>query len=450
VTRVPTEPGPLSAANRAAPPRAEAPPQPIIIPAARWARAILGEDATLKHFAWLSLLAALVLTLLGIYAIDIASAAQAGGPWSRRALTQWVYFAVALLGGAVALWFPPRLVARLAWPALLVCVGLLIFLLIPQVPASIVRPRNGCRGWIDLGPFDLQPSEVTKIAFVLAAAAYLRYRRNHRTVRGLLPPALITAVPVGLIMLQPDLGMALLFLPAIFAILLAAGARLKHLSIVVLAGVLAVPAAYPLLKPYQQQRILALFSSPTPTNPTTPPPPNTPTTPNTSTPSNTPPPPVDSQSFQTQAATTLIATGGLTGLPDAKARVIVQASRLPERHNDMVFSVIAARFGLLGGLAVVALYLLWLAGALLTAALAHDPFSRLMCVGFAAFVAGQALINIGMNLGILPIVGITLPFLSHGGSSLIVLWAMTGLILGAASRRPPRLGRPAFDFDRWE
>lgn len=441
-----SDPGPLSAANRAAPPpnarrdgAARAPsdlPKPLVIPAARWLRKLFGEEATVKHFAWLSLAGALGLSLLGLYAIDVASVAQAGVGIGAKTKTQGLFLLAGLAAALIVAIPSPQTIRQFAWPALAVCVALLIFLLIPQVPASIVRPRNGCRGWIDLGPFDLQPSELTKVGFVLASAAYLRYRKNHRTVRGLLPPAIITAVPVGLIMLQPDLGMALLFVPTIFAILLAAGARLKHLTIVVLAGALAVPAVYPFLKPYQQQRIVSMLTQIT----------SRAGGPGETTRGSS----GETDNFQSQTAKTLIAAGGLTGMPDAKARVIVQASRLPERHNDMVFAVIATRFGAAGAILMAGLYLLWFAGAWLTSAVSRDPFGRLVCIGFTAFVAAQALVNIGMNVGILPIIGITLPFVSYGGSSLVVVWIMTGVIFGIASRRPPRLARASLEFDRWE
>jgi rod shape determining protein RodA len=129
------------------------------------------------------------------------------------------------------------------------------------------------------------------------------------------------------------------------------------------------------------------------------------------------------------------------GYNDAKARKVVRFSRLPERHNDMVFSVIVARFGLLGGLAVVGLYGVWLTGALLTAAASREAFGRLMIVGFAAILTAQVVINIGMNVGIVPIIGLTLPFVSYGGSSMLTVWVMTGLVVGVGLRRPGRMAR---------
>lgn len=372
------------------------------------------------------LVAGIGLSILGVYAINVGSSVDP--PESLSAITgvtlrQVIFLGIGLLAAALVTLPHYRVIRLVAWPVLVIVVGLLIFLLIPVVPSWLVTPRNGVRGWINLGPIDLQPAELAKIAYVLAAADYLRYRRNHRTMRGLIPPAIITAVPVGLITLQPDLGSAMLFVPGAFAILLTAGARLKHLAVVVLAGALAAPAAYPFLKPYQQQRILGLlaqFRGERHAN--------------------------DDLNFQSYTATMLIGAGGVDGYNDLKARNVVRYSRLPERHNDMVFAVIVSRFGLWGGLGLMALYGLWVLGAVWTAAACKDAFGRLMVVGFVAIISAQTIINLGMVLGVLPIVGLTLPFVSYGGSSMLSVWIMTGLIVNVAMRKPQRMARPTFEF----
>lgn len=387
---------------------------------------MFGPNTTLAHAGWLCVLAGVGLSVVGIYAIDLGSSMPGADGLSDRATTQVVYLIAGLLAALIVTLPNPATVRLLAWPALAGCILLLIFLLLPFVPASIVRPRNGCRGWIDLGAFDLQPSELAKIAFVLVLAEYLRYSKRHRSWGGLVPPALVTALPVALIMLQPDLGMALLFLPGCFAILLVAGAKLRHLSIVVLCGALAGPAMYPFLKPYQQQRIVSLLKQIRGDESAA----------------------SDPDLFQSTTAQMLAGAGQAGGHSDARTRALVRFSRLPERHNDMVYSVVVARFGLLGGLGVLALYAIWLLGAALCAVGTRDPFGRLVIAGFAAIVAAQVIVNVGMNVGIVPIVGITLPFVSYGGSSMIAVWLMTGLIFGIATRRPPRLARPTFEFGR--
>ena len=317
-----------------------------------------------------------------------------------------------------------RLISLFSYPLLVVMIGLLIFLLIPIVPKSLVTPRNGTRGWIDLGPMDFQPSELTKVIYVLVVARYLRWRSSHREFTGLIVPALITAVPLALITLQPDLGTASLFVPSLLAMLIAAGCRLRHIGIVCLAAVLAGPAAYPLLKPHQKTRIVGLIkqfqgdeSSASDIN------------------------------FQAYTAQTLIGAGGVAGTGDERSRSLVHFNRLPERHNDTVFAVIVNRFGFFGGLVVLGLYGVWLLGAVLVSAGHREPQARLIGVGLAAFVLTQVVVNAGMNMGVLPIIGITLPFLSYGGSSLVTMWLMTGLVMnvGLHPARPPY--RQSFEYD---
>ncbi|HYE02488.1 MAG TPA: FtsW/RodA/SpoVE family cell cycle protein, partial [Phycisphaerales bacterium] len=227
-------------------------------------RNLVGRELTFTHAAWLSLLAALGLSALSVYAIDVATVLETGAERERLlsglALRQAIFVAVGLVAAVLVALPHYRFVRHLAWPGMWVVLALLVFLLIPGVPSSIVRPRNGARAWINLGPASFQPAEIAKIAFILVLADYLRYRKNHRTLRGLIPPGLIAFVPVGLILLQPDLGSALLFIPTLFAMLLAAGARMKHLAAAVLIACLAVPAAFPILKPHQQKRILGMVA----------------------------------------------------------------------------------------------------------------------------------------------------------------------------------------------
>lgn len=395
-------------------------------------RILIGSDLTFLNGAWLCVLAGLGLSLIGLYAIDLGTHWTAGPPGESAApLTlggivarQAIFFAVGLVAACSVALPHYRFVRLFTWPLMLLTIGLLIFLLLPFVPASLVTPRNGARAWIDLGPVDFQPAELAKIAYVLVVADYLRFRQNHRTLTGLIPPALITFVPVALITLQPDLGTALLFVPAIFAMLIAAGARLKHLSIVVLIALMAAPAAFPLLKPHQKARIVGLIKS-----------------------IQDPQHGADDINYQGDTAKRLAGAGGVDGLSDAKARALIRFNRLPERHNDMILAVILNRFGLAGGLLVLILYVIWFTGAYLTAAASPDPFGRLIVVGFAAIMAAQTVINLGMTLGILPIIGLTLPFVSYGGSSMLTVWLMTGLMLGVGLRRRQRFARPAFEFD---
>jgi cell division protein FtsW (lipid II flippase) len=379
----------------------------------------------LANAGWLTLISAALLTLVGVLSIDVAD----GRAGAERALAgaslRQAVFALVGLASAMMVALPHyRLVGVVAVPAMALSVVLLVFLLVPGVPSSIVSPRNGTRGWINLGLVDFQPSEVTKIAYVLLVARYLRFRREHRTFRGLIPLGVLTAIPVGLIMLQPDLGTASLFAPSLFAMLLAAGARLRHLTIIVVAAMLAGPAMYPFLRPHQKTRIVGLIRQMQGDRTT-----------------------ASDINYQAYTAQTLAGAGGLAGVGEDRARLLIDLNPLPESHNDMVIAVVSLRWGFLGALGVVGLTGLWVLGALVTAAQCKEPFGRLVCVGLAAFVAAQTAINVGMNIGLLPIVGITLPLVSYGGSSMLTVWLMTGLVFNVALHRPRPPYRPSFEWD---
>lgn len=375
--------------------------------------------------AWLTMGASLLISLIGVYCIHLCDAAQpnaaAGlGPTATR---QLVFLAVGVVAALFAVVPNYRVLSFISFPLMGLMVGLLIFLLVPFVPAWLVAPRYGARSWINIGPVDFQPSEVAKIGFVLALSHYLRFRENHRRFLGLVPPAVIAFVPIALITLQPDFGTACLFVPVLFAMLVAAGAKLRHLAIVVLIAATASPAAYPLLKPHQKARIVGLvqqFKGDTSAD--------------------------QDINMQGVSSQRLIGAGGFVGQSSERSTTLMRFNPLPKRHNDMIPAVFIQRFGMFGAVGLLALYFVWIVGAFITAGLTREPFGRLLCVGFAAFVAAQVFVNLGMNLGLLPIIGITLPYASAGGSSLVAMWLMTGLVLNVAIRRPRKPTRHSFEF----
>ncbi len=373
----------------------------------------LRKNLSVVHWGWVTLVASLGLSLIGLYAIDIAEAVTIDRSPSGTTIRQAVFLGVGV-SAAMFIAVPHfRLLRFIAWPSYIACIGLLVFLLVPIVPESIVTPRNGARGWINMGFADFQPAEVTKIAFALTVAGFLRYRREHTRLRGLVAPGLIAAVPVGLITLQPDLGSASLFVPSLFAMLLVGGARLRHLVLIVLIATAAAPVSWPLLRPHQKVRIVAIMQQIRGSDEG-----------------------AQDINFQSFTAQRLVGAGRLTGNSDASSRALVRYNRLPEAHNDMVFAVICLRFGLLGGALVLLLYLAWAVSALLTAWHCREPFGRVLIVGLTAFVGTQTLINIGMTVGLVPIIGVTLPFVSYGGSSMLTSWLMTGLVMNVGFRRP--------------
>jgi cell division protein FtsW (lipid II flippase) len=373
--------------------------------------------------AWLCVGAAIALSLLGIAAIGTVP--RPGE--TDYALQHGVHFAIGLLAAVVVAAPNYRWAQRLSYPLLILALLMLVFVLLPFVPDTIVHPRNGARRWINVVVADVQPSELAKIAYVLGLANYLRFRTSYRTLGGLLLPLVLTMIPMALILVEPDLGTAMLFLPVLFVMLTAAGAKLRHLVLVIVIGLSAAPMMYPLLRPHQKARIHALYYQFI----------------------------GDDRheqdiGFQGDRAQTLVGAGGIRGNGRGHAAELISFNRLPEVHNDMIFAVICCRWGILGAITTWTLFGAFVLGGFLIAARCKDPFGRLVAVGLVATVFAQMAINTGMTLGLTPITGMTLPFVSSGGSSLIASWMMVGLLLNIGMRRPKFLERESFDFPKHE
>lgn len=379
------------------------------------------------HPGWYALIAAIALSWIGVLAIGTVAPAEA-----TKMARFWLPAALVVMAACVT---PrPRWIGHAAYPLFAAVLFVLIVMALPFMPREIVPVRNGARAWISIGDITLQPSELMKVLFVLSMAWYLRYRSSYRTLSGLLVPFFIMFIPVALILKQPDLGTALLFAPTLFVMLVAAGAKLRHLGlllglVVVMVGLnvavaLWAPDSMQLLRPHQRARIVSMVSLARGDTRF-----------------------IKSSAYQQDKAMTLVSAGGLTGYGAERSSTIVTFNKVPHVHNDMIFAVIANRWGAMGVLGVLSLYLMLIASFLLTASRSKDPLAQLSCVGFAGMIFTQVVINAGMNLGMLPITGITLPFISYGGSSLLATFIMIGLVLNFASRRPAMLARPSFEFD---
>jgi rod shape determining protein RodA len=194
--------------------------------------------------------------------------------------------------------------------------------------------------------------------------------------------------------------------------LLAAGARVKYLLIIACIAVVLAPCSYPLLKKHQRDRIDTLIAQvvgDTRLN--------------------------NGNGFQSSRAVTLAAAGGIVGSGKQESSALIHYNRLPEEHTDMIFAVIVCRWGLLGGLALWALAAAYAFGAFMVGVRAGTMFGRLVAVGIGAMVFLQLMVNTGMTIGVLPVSGMTLPFVSYGGSSLVCLWITTSVLFAVASRR---------------
>ncbi len=379
-----------------------------------------------SRFSWpifLSLLALAAIGILAIYLADHPSPQPfpSSQPWklilANRYLLQLTFLLFGLLLFFFLVVFDYRRIGRYSYFFFGAAVILLIVVrLLP--PSSEARVHR----WLVIGPVRLgQPSELAKIAFILALAWYLRFRKSHRTFVGFLLPFAFALVPMFLIVIEPDLGTSLLFLPTLIVVLFAAGARKRHIAAVFLLGLLSLPVLWLKMTPYQQSRILGWLKQGQQSVRAT-------------------------SGYQLNRSLIAIGSGGLYGQPFRRAELI-EHDLLIHDHTDFIFAVIAAQFGLVGTSAVLSLYLILFACGLRIAQTNYDPFGRLLAVGIVAMLATQTVINIAMTLGLLPVTGMTLPFVSYGGSSLCASLIAAGLLISVGKHRWLSFAQRPFEFD---
>jgi cell division protein FtsW (lipid II flippase) len=286
--------------------------------------------------------------------------------------------------------------------------GLAILLL---VVVFFFRPVNGAHRWLRWGRVGLQPSEFAKLCFVLVMSRYLMHRENYRRLRGLLVPLAVTMLPVFLVLKEPDLGTASVFLPLLFIMLLIAGARRIDLFSVLMGGVVLLPLFWMQMSPYQKSRIEVLLNPPVPGQKPS------------------------AAAYQLYQGHKMMALGGAWGSVFAGALTEDMAVyHLPEDHTDFIFCVLGERFGLPGLTAVLLLYGLIIWRATAVAISSREPFGRLLATGVAALLGVQVVINTGVTVGLLPVTGLPLPLVSYGGSGLITHCLALGLVLNIALR----------------
>jgi rod shape-determining protein RodA len=293
-----------------------------------------------------------------------------------------------------------------------------------RVDLPFVPVRRATRRWIELGGLGLQPSEFMKVALVFALARYLRFRRTYRTWRGLIPPFLLTLAPMVLISFQPDLGTLLMLLPVLFTMLFVAGARLRHLLTIMILGAATAPLFYAYgMHDYQKARIDVLLRQ-----------------------GDTDETWQRNEGYQLRQAKTALGAGGVRG-EGYKEGVFTQLPLLPEEHNDFIFGIIGHQWGLIGCVLVMLAYALIVLFGVEVAFVTNDPFGRLLAVGVIVMIVFQALLNMCMVIGLAPITGMTLPFVSYGGSSLWANFIALGLLLNVAQRRPMLIAHPPFQHE---
>jgi rod shape determining protein RodA len=359
-------------------------------------------DEELKRFNWNMLLLEFILFGIGIWNLISATGVEDKSMGLFR--NQLIWFGVGMIITAVVLMIHYSFLSRVAYIIYFANILLLVAVLV------IGKASLGARRWIGVGGFTIQPSEFMKISMVLCLAKYFE---TDRTTGGLgfkelALPALLVAVPSFLIMLQPDLGTALIVLFTFGTMMLFIKIKPKTLITLIIIGLTAMPVAYKFgLKPYQRQRILTFLD-----------------------------PMSDPKGTGYNSIQSMIAVGsGQIFGKGYKKGTQSQLNFLPEHHTDFIFSVFSEEHGFAGCVILLLLYLIFLMNGLQIAFQSHDKFALLLVVGLLSITFWHIIVNMGMVMGILPIVGVPLPFLSYGGSALITATLSVAIITNVANKK---------------
>ncbi len=335
--------------------------------------------------------------LVMVYSATSASAALGNGDPMAYLERQSMYALIGIVGMALASRFDYHRLRYVAPGLLLTALALCAAVLV------VAPPINGARRWFVVGPASFQPSEVAKLALCLFAASYLAKRKPPSSLRQLVRPlGLLAGMFCGLILLEPDLGTTITLCGMMLAILLVAGVPVRLLTFASFLA-LGIGFAAVWIEPYRRARVFSFLD---------------------------PWKDAEGSGFQIVQAMIGIGSGGVSGVGLGKG--IEKALYLPEAHTDMIFAVIGEELGLIGSVLVIGAFAAFGFLGFRIALRCRDRFGKLLAAGLTSLVCGQAAINLAAVLGIAPLTGIPLPFVSYGGSSLIVLLAGVGILLNIA------------------
>ena len=360
------------------------------------------DKRLLKNFDYPTLILALLICALGIAVVGSATRTlplEDSLYYMRRQII-WVGLGVAGILVIISINYDNFL--RWSWYLYVLNIMLLVSVLV------MGREAGGASRWLALGFFDLQPSEIAKMIIIIALARLLAERSDRLdNIFDLAPVFFYLAVPMALIIAQPDLGTSLVFVFIFLGMFYVAGVPYKIIVGLVLAGLALLPVAYSRLLDYQRMRLIAFLNHD-----------------------------IDPLGYGYQLAQSIIAigSGGITGkglFQGTQARL----QFIPEQHTDFIFSVLGEELGFAGGSFLILLYALLIYRILKIGSLSKDNFGALICVGVAAMLFFQVLVNIGMAISVMPVTGLPLPFMSYGGNSMMVNLLCIGLVLNVGMRR---------------
>jgi rod shape determining protein RodA len=334
-------------------------------------------------------------------------------PWASRQMARFLLGLALMIGLAlvdIRVWMRNAYVLYLGTLALLAAVEF------------IGSTGMGAQRWISLGPVNIQPSELMKIALVIVLARYFHSLPDDAVtrMRFLIWPAVLTLLPAAMVLRQPDLGTAVMLLMIGAAVFFMAGVRLWKFALIAGLGLGAIPIGWQFLKPYQKQRILTFLD-----------------------PESDP----LGSGYHILQSKIALGSGGLTGkgfLHGSQAHL----NFLPEKQTDFIFTMLAEEFGLAGGIVLLALYSLVLAYGFFIALRCHNQFGRLVAMGVTAAFFLYIFINIAMVMGLIPVVGVPLPLISYGGTSMVTLMMGFGILIGVHVHRDITIGRAELGLGR--
>jgi rod shape determining protein RodA len=363
----------------------------------------LFDRRLVQYFDWGLFGLAVVIGCIGLATLYSAVTAETPSPQKVLFFKQLIWFAIAMAAMVASFMFNYKLLDRWSQPIYTICILLLICVLV------FGKYVGGSKRWLILGPISIQPSELVKIAVIAVLARYYSkdaYTRGF-TLRELIRPFILTMIPILLIVKQPDLGTAMLIVLIAGTMTVFVKIERRSLISLIVSSSIIIPMIWFFLKEYQKQRILVFLD-----------------------------PDRDPLGAGYHIIQSKIAIGsGMIGGKGFLKGTQNALSFLPEEHTDFIFSVLAEEWGFIGSIVLILLFLVLIFWGLNVAIACREPFGTILAVGITAMIFWQVFINIGMAMGLMPVVGVPLPFISYGGSSALTIAIGIGLLLNVSMRR---------------
>ncbi|MBF0474357.1 MAG: rod shape-determining protein RodA [Deltaproteobacteria bacterium] len=357
----------------------------------------------INNFDWLLLMVVLIIASIGVLNLYSATFSTYGGIGQRIYVKQIYWVIMGLCCMIASLSFDYHKFQSYAYPAYFINLFFLVVVLV------IGRAISGSQRWINLGFFSYQPSESMKVILIMVLAKYscLNEVKDGYSLRDLVTPALLVLMPAVLILKEPDLGSAFILVLLSSIMFLFVRIKWKTLTLITISGIAAAPLAWHFMKDYQRNRILTFIS-----------------------PDNDP----LGAGYHIIQSKIAVGSGQFWGKGFLKGTQS-QLKFLPEQHTDFAFSVLAEEWGLMGSLVLILLFLILVLWGLNIAQRSRDQYGNMLAFGVVSYLFLEIVINVGMVTGVLPVVGIPLPLISYGGSSVISTMISLGILMNISMRR---------------